>query len=360
MHMGDRLTVALSGGVDSSVAALLAKGRGYEVEGVYMRTWHNDDQLHPLGECPWRRDSEDARQVTEVLGIPFSIINMIQFYKQYVVIPLVEGYKKGITPNPDVLCNQFIKFGILSEIAKKKGSNALATGHYCKRRKNADGTVDITAPRDKNKDQTYFLAYLNQEQIQFARFPLGNLTKPEVRQLAEKKGLATAKKKDSQGICFLGKVKIQDFLSQFIQETPGYIINTEGKIVGQHHGLYRFTIGQRHGLGIPSNSDGNFYVVIGKDLERNELHVAFERERRLYGRRYHVHNLSYTNKVWPERSHLLCRARYRDPYERIWIERTGDQEAVIEFECEQRALAPGQVIAFYDWDETLLGGGIYV
>lgn len=358
--MGKRLTVALSGGVDSSVAALLVKKQRYKAEGIYMRTWHNDEKLHPLSECPWLRDSEDARQVADNLGIPFSIVSMIQFYKQYVVMPLIEGYRNAITPNPDILCNQFIKFGILAEIAKKRGSCGLATGHYCKRRENYDGTVDIVAPRDKSKDQTYFLAYLKQEQIQFARFPLGELTKKEVRKLAEQQQLVTAKKKDSQGICFLGKVKIQDFLSQFIQETPGNIVNEAGEIVGQHRGLHRFTIGQRHGLGIPSNSDGNFYVVIGKDLGRNELRVAFESKHKLYGKRYYVHNLSYTNKIWPKRSQLLCRARYRDPYERILIERTGEREAVVEFEREQRALAPGQVIALYDWDETLLGGGIYV
>ncbi|MDR1591152.1 MAG: tRNA 2-thiouridine(34) synthase MnmA [Puniceicoccales bacterium] len=353
-----RVTVAMSGGVDSSVAALLAKESGREVRGVYMRTWHNDDAIAPIGKCPWRVDSEDARRVADQIGINFEIVNMIDFYKQWVVRPLIDGYRSGITPNPDILCNQFVKFGALADIAKANGSMALATGHYCKKRKNIDGTFDLVEPEDKNKDQTYFLAYLNQDQIKLAEFPIADLTKGKVRALAERVGLTTAHKKDSQGICFLGKVKVQDFLAHYIEKNPGNIINSEGKIVGRHEGLHNFTIGQRHGLNIPSNSDYNFYVVVGKDRERNELKVAFESEKILYHHRFKIYNLNYTNRTFPEHCDLLCRPRYRDPYQEIYFEKTALNEAIIEFKKSQRALSSGQVVAFYK-EGVLLGGGIY-
>lgn len=358
MSKDRKITVAMSGGVDSSVAALLAKQLGYEVQGIYMRTWHNDDANAPLDHCPWQKDSEDARQIAQQLAVDFTIVNMIDFYKKFVVNPLVEGYRNGITPNPDILCNQFIKFGALANVAKENRSDALGTGHYCKKRKNYNETFDIIEPTDKNKDQTYFLAYLKQEQIQFAEFPLADLTKKEVRKLASMANFITAKKKDSQGICFLGKVKIQDFLSHYIGKNSGNIVNLEGKIVGRHEGLHNFTIGQRHGLNIPSNSDYNFYVVIGKDLERNELKVAFESEKKLYNNRFHVYNLSYTNKEFPGNCRIACRPRYRDPYQEIYFEKISSREAIIEFQKPQRALASGQVVAFYE-SGVLLGGGIY-
>ncbi|MDR2371837.1 MAG: tRNA 2-thiouridine(34) synthase MnmA [Puniceicoccales bacterium] len=353
-----KVTVAMSGGVDSSVAALLLEASGREVRGIYMRTWHSEDAIAPLGSCPWKRDSEDARQVADRIGINFEIVNMIDFYKRWVVTPLVKGYRGGVTPNPDILCNQFVKFGVLADVAKANGSVALGTGHYCKKRKNIDGTFDLVEPKDKNKDQTYFLAYLKQEQIRFAEFPVADLTKGEVRALALRVGLGNAHKKDSQGICFLGKVKIQDFLAHYIEKNPGNIINSDGKIVGQHEGLHNFTIGQRHGLNIPSNSDYNFYVVVGKDLERNELRVAFESEQKLYRNRFKVYHLSYTNRAFPERCDLLCRPRYRDPYQEIYFEKTSFDGAIIEFREPQRALSSGQVVAFYG-EGVLLGGGIY-
>jgi tRNA-specific 2-thiouridylase len=356
--MVDKITVAMSGGVDSSVAALLAKESGKEVTGIYMRTWHSDDVIAPIGACPWRIDSGDARRVAERIGIEFGIVNMIDFYKKWVVTPLIEGYRSGITPNPDILCNQFIKFGALADMARANGSQIIATGHYCKKRKNMDGTFDLIEPRDKRKDQTYFLAYLKQEQIKFAEFPIADLTKSEVRALAEEAGLGTARKRDSQGICFLGKVKVQDFLAHYIEKNPGNIINSEGKIIGRHDGLHNFTIGQRHGLNIPSNSNYNFYVVVGKNLERNELKVAFESEKKLYHNRFKIYNLSYTNREFPERCTFLCRPRYRDPYQEIYFEKTAWGEAVIEFKRPQRALSSGQVVAFYE-EGVLLGGGIY-
>jgi tRNA-specific 2-thiouridylase len=354
-----KITLAMSGGVDSSVAALLTKELGYAVEGIYMRTWHNDDAVSPLGDCPWRRDMEDARQVAAALDIGFTVINMIDVYGRFVVAPLVEGYAHGTTPNPDMLCNQFVKFGALAEIAKARGSRAMATGHYCRKRKNGDGSFDLMEPADRNKDQTYFLAYLKQDQIRYAEFPLAELTKSEVRRLATSRGLGTAHKKDSQGICFLGKVRIQDFLSRHIPSNPGDIIDRKGRVIGRHGGLHLFTIGQRHGLNIPSNSDHNFYVVVAKDLERNALYVAFESEQITHGKIFHLRNLSYTNRALEERCHILCRPRYRDPYREIYFERISSDAAIIEFKTPQRALASGQVAAFYDGG-VLLGGGTYV
>jgi tRNA-specific 2-thiouridylase len=353
-----KITVAMSGGVDSSVAALLLQKSGDEVRGMYMRTWHSDDTFSPIGDCPWQRDAADARRVAEQMGIDFTIANMIDFYRQLVVAPLVEGYRSGMTPNPDVLCNQFVKFGALAEMAQKKGSQAIATGHYCKKQKNFDGTFDIVEPADKCKDQTYFLAYLKQKQIHFAEFPLADLTKKEVRHLAKNAGLVTSEKKDSQGICFLGNVKIQKFLAHYIPKTPGNIVNAAGKIVGHHAGLHNFTIGQRHGLNVPSNSGHNFYVVIGKDLEKNELKVAFESEKKLYKNVFRIYNLSHTNRPLANRCRLLCRPRYRDPYQEIYFEKISPDEAIIEFKTPQRALSSGQVVAFYA-DGILLGGGIY-
>jgi tRNA-specific 2-thiouridylase len=353
-----KISVAMSGGVDSSVAALLVKNSGFQVRGIYMRTWQNDDDVNPLGACPWKADSEDASRVAEQIGIEFSIVNMIDFYKKLVVTPLIQGYRDGTTPNPDIICNQFVKFGALAEIAKANGSQAIATGHYCKKINNSDGTFDLAESTDKNKDQTYFLAYLGQEQIRFAAFPLGDLTKKEVRRLAAEKKLITAQKKDSQGICFLGKVKIRNFLAHHLPRSPGNIVSSEGKILGQHGGLHNFTIGQRHGLNIPSNSDHNFYVVVGKDLARNELKVAFESEKKLYKSRFKIYNLSHTNRVLPERCEIVCRPRYRDPYQEIYFEKTSPTEAIIEFKQPQRALASGQVVAFYNHG-ILLGGGIY-
>ncbi|MDE6576126.1 MAG: tRNA 2-thiouridine(34) synthase MnmA [Opitutales bacterium] len=352
------VTVAMSGGVDSSVAAWLVQQQYADISGVYMRTWHNDDAVYPIGACPWRQDAEDARKVATQLGISFKIVNMIDRYKEFVVDPLLAGYQNGRTPNPDILCNQFIKFDALQSVLDS--GTMIATGHYARKRANSDGTVDIVVPEDREKDQTYFLAYLQQKQIQSAIFPLGDfIKKTEVRHYARELGLCTAAKKDSQGICFLGKVKIQHFLSHFIPNKPGDIIDNHGKVVGRHQGLHQFTIGQRHGLGIPSNSDGNFYVVTGKDLEHNILHVAFESEHKLYGKTYRIHHLSFTNRPLPERATIACRPRYRDPDQEILFERIGDDEAVITFKSEQRALAPGQVAAFYE-SGVLLGAGTYL
>ncbi|MDR2436140.1 MAG: tRNA 2-thiouridine(34) synthase MnmA [Puniceicoccales bacterium] len=361
-----RVGVALSGGVDSSVAAYLLREENYDVHGVFMRTWNADDDANPLSECPWYRDLEDARGVAERLGISFEVVNMFDQYKKSVVQDLVEGYKNGITPNPDMLCNRRVKFGALYEHVKSCGCEMIATGHYCKKIENPDGSHDICEGDDKNKDQSYFLAMLSQEQIGNALFPLGHHLKPQVRSIAGKLNLPTAAKRDSQGICFLGKVKIQDFLAKYIEDAPGEIVTADGKVIGLHRGLFRFTLGQRHGINVPSNRDNEHYVVVGKDMKNNALIVEIESESSdlLHRDEIVVCNLSFTNKPVEDGAKILAKPRYRDPSQEIIFKYLHKSEtpiecaALVRFKKKQRALASGQVIAFYS-GERLLGGGIY-
>lgn len=357
----ERVGVALSGGVDSSVAAYLLKESGCELHGMFMRTWNADDSLYPLSMCPWRQDLEDARSVAEQLGIEFEVVNMIDRYRELVVKDLVDGYRNGVTPNPDVLCNQRVKFGALLKHAQGLGCTKIATGHYCRRVDNPDGTSDIFEGADKNKDQSYFLALLSQQQVQQAVFPIGKYDKPDVRSIANRLGLKTANKKDSQGICFLGKVKVQDFLAQYIEEIPGEIVTSDGQIIGEHHGLFRFTIGQRHGINIPSNRDNKHYVVVGKDLKKNRLIVEIEdpNSNLLYANEFRIRGLSFTNKPIQDNASILAKPRYRDPSQKITFQYIDSKTALVRFETAQRALSSGQIIAFYD-QERLLGGGIYV
>jgi tRNA-specific 2-thiouridylase len=361
-----RVGVALSGGVDSSVAAYLLKEKGCDLHGVFMRTWNADDDVNPLSDCPWRRDMIDAQLVAEQLGISFEVVNMIGRYREQVVEDLVSGYRSGITPNPDMLCNQRIKFGALYEHVRSRGCALIATGHYCRKIENPDGSCDILEGVDGNKDQSYFLAMLSQKQIRNALFPLGTYTKPQVRAIASKLGLGTANKKDSQGICFLGKVKIQNFLTQYIPNSPGSIVTVDGRVIGQHSGLFKFTIGQRHGMAIPSNSEGNHYVVVGKNVESNALIVEIEDRNSdfLYKNEAIVRSISFTNKPIENNATILAKPRYRDPSQKIIIRYLpkstfpSEDSAVVAFEVKQRALASGQTIAFYS-GERLCGGGIY-
>ncbi len=229
-----KILVALSGGVDSAVAALLLKEQGYEVSGAYIRTWMNEEM--PLADCPAQQDIEDARAVAKHLGIDFEIVNLVNEYREHVVHYLVEGYQKGITPNPDIMCNREMKFGIFQNYALERGFDALATGHYVRKRQNADSSFDLVQGVDGNKDQTYFLAMLQQKQIEHAIFPIGELSKPAVRALAKQHQLPNADKKDSQGICFLGDMNINRFLEYYIDDKPGDIVNADGKVLGQHQG----------------------------------------------------------------------------------------------------------------------------
>jgi tRNA-specific 2-thiouridylase len=356
----EKILVAMSGGVDSSVAALVLKQQGCDLVGAYMKNWINEDNI--VGECPWQKDIEDARTAADQLGIEFRVVNLMQQYRERVVSYLIDGYKRGLTPNPDIMCNREIKFGVFRAWARDNGFAAVATGHYARRFENADGTYSLLEGADKNKDQSYFLALLNQEQLRDARFPIGDLAKPELRRIASKAGLVNAQKKDSQGICFIGEVKMQDFLRQYVPDEPGPIVRaTDGAVLGEHRGLHYFTIGQRRGIGVPSNTDFEKYVVVGKRAADRALLVAFDHADApgLFVSEIRIHALSWTGEPLTSSVQIEGRVRYRDPRVALEFIPESGGTALIRFREPQRALASGQILALYN-GERLVGGGVYV
>lgn len=359
----ERILVALSGGVDSSVAALLLQRQGHDVVCAYMKNWINEDNV--IGHCPWMQDIEDARAVCDRLGLEFRVVNLMQDYRRLVVDYLLDGYQRGLTPNPDVMCNREMKFGVFARYAREQGFDAVATGHYARRVPGSPAPALssqlLLEGADKNKDQSYFLALLSAEQLAFARFPIGHLAKPELRQLAAEAGLATAGKKDSQGICFIGEVKMTDFLTAYVPAHPGPIVRaTDGRVLGEHRGLHYFTIGQRKGIKIPSNTDNQAYVVVGKRASDHALLVAFDGPDApgLWTEECRVHGLSFLGEPITSPAAIECRVRYRDPRVPITFTPTGDGTARIQFTSPQRALAPGQIMALYR-GEQLLGGAVF-
>ncbi len=361
-----RTLVALSGGVDSSVAALLLRDAGVPIEAAYMKNWINEDNI--LGDCPWEEDIRDARRVAEQLGVPFRVVNLMEEYREKVVAYLLDGYTRGLTPNPDVMCNREIKFGVLRSWALDHGFAAIATGHYARRAPLAGtpGAFALLEGADPNKDQSYFLAMLAQEQLRDACFPVGDLLKPELRALARRAGLATADKKDSQGICFIGQVKMADFLRAYVPDAPGPIVRADdGRVLGEHRGLHFFTLGQRKGIGVPSNTDGRAYVVVGKRAADRALLVAFDGAEApgLFQREVTVHALRWNTPTPPTPADgplaLAGRVRYRDPRVRLRWEMIDADRARVVFTEPQRGLASGQILALHD-GPRLLGGAVYL
>ena len=373
-----RTLVAMSGGVDSSVAAALLVREGHDVSGAYMKNWINEENI--IGHCPWQEDIEDARAVADKLGIEFRVVNLMKEYREKVVKYLLEGYTQGMTPNPDVMCNREMKFGVLWDWARDNGFDAIATGHYARKEDCRAGappaqTSDASASgalalqpailkgADPNKDQTYFLAMMRPEQVEIARFPIGHLLKPELRELAREFGLKTADKKDSQGICFIGEVKMEDFLRTFVEDKPGPIVDIAGKTLGEHRGLHLYTLGQRKGLGVASNLYKQAYVVVAKRLESNALVIAIERPDTplLWARRCTINSISTTGPDLTQARKLEAMARYRSPAaaaEYRPFMRGTELCAELIFDEPQRALTPGQICALYD-GERLLGGSVF-
>lgn len=353
-----KVLVGLSGGVDSAVAAALLIEQGHDVTAGYMKNWINDEGIP--GDCPWEQDIEDAHAVAKSLGIEFRVIDLIDSYRNRIVDYLIEGYRSGITPNPDVWCNREMKFGIFLDYALSQGFEHVATGHYARRRDLSNGCPAILRGADPNKDQSYFLSLMTRRQLDYALFPTGEMLKPEVRTTASRFALPVADKKDSQGICFLGQVKMTDFLRHYLPDTPGDIVDTTGKILGQHSGLHLYTLGQRKGHGVASPREGMAYVVVGKDASQNHLILGWDTpdSGSLYSQSCIVGSLSIIDADFHHKQLIEAQPRYRAKAEPARIETLGDGTLKLHFLTPQRAIVPGQICAFYDGGR-LLGGGVF-
>lgn len=353
--MKKTVVVGMSGGVDSSVAALLLKEQGYNVIGLYMNNWEEKDEC---GACTGEEDFADVRRVANHIGIPYYSVNFAKEYMDRVFSYFISEYKAGRTPNPDVLCNREIKFKDFKEQAYRLGADYIATGHYCDIL-HSGGVHYLLKAKDQSKDQTYFLNQLSQSQLEGVLFPLGKLDKSEVREIAEKNGLATAKKKDSTGICFIGERNFRNFLLQYIPAQRGEIRTYDGKVLGEHLGLMYYTIGQRRGLNIggQKGDDGSRWFVIEKDLKNNILYVAHGSEDRLYSKGLIAKDMNFIPSV-PEKKEFECTAkfRYRQPEQGCFVKIIGDRVEV-EFKEKQRAITEGQFAVFYDGDKCI-GGGV--
>jgi tRNA-specific 2-thiouridylase len=391
-----RVVVGLSGGVDSSVTAHLLKEQGFEVIGLFMKNWH-DDSVTISNECPWLEDSNDAMIVAEKLGIPFQVVDLSEQYKERIVDYMFDEYEKGRTPNPDILCNREIKFDVFMDIALKLGADYVATGHYCRKDEEIiDGkpVYKLLAGKDINKDQSYFLCQLSQEQLTKALFPIGELTKPEVREIAKKADLITAEKKDSQGLCFIGKVRLPEFLQQKLQPKEGVIVaipadfeqytktapefenkeaelayfsakfsykKEDGKVVGKHQGAHYFTKGQRKGLNVGGTKEGLY--VIETDVVENVIYTGEGKSHKgLYRNVLFVSNeeLHWVREDLALKSgetmNVDARIRYRQVLEKATLYKV-EKGLYVEFINKQAAIQEGQFVAWYQ-NEELLGSGV--
>lgn len=351
--MGARVVIGMSGGVDSSVAALLLKQQGYEVIGLYMMNW---EEASPDGACSADADFADVRRVCGALDIPYYSVNFAKQYLDRVFSHFLSEYKAGRTPNPDVLCNREIKFGPFREYALALGADFVATGHYCGTDR-ANGVTRLKKAADAGKDQTYFLNQVRESQLENVLFPLADLPKERVRGIAIENGLATAKKKDSTGICFIGERNFRKFLSGYLPAQSGKIVTTDGQTVGEHAGLMYYTIGQRRGLdlGGKSGEDGRWFVV-KKDLENNVLIVSHGDESPLYSKACRVSGLNWIGYIPRPTQNLTAKFRYRQSEQQVTVTLKGDG-ALVEFVEPQRAVTEGQYAVFYD-QTYCLGGGV--
>jgi len=391
-----RVIVGLSGGVDSSVTAYLLKEQGYEVIGLFMKNWH-DDSVTISNECPWLEDSNDALLVAEKLGIPFQVVDLSEQYKERIVDYMFGEYEKGRTPNPDILCNREIKFDVFMDIALDLGADFVATGHYCRKGEEIiDGKsiYKLLAGKDINKDQSYFLCQLSQKQLSKALFPIGELTKPKVREIAKKADLITAEKKDSQGLCFIGKVRLPEFLQQKLQTKEGEIVQVpnsadlyqrelpnfdskeeeldffatkfqynkqDGKVVGKHLGAHYFTKGQRKGLAVGGTKEPLF--VIETDVRENVIYAGEGKNHKglyrsvLFVSNEEEHWIREDLKLKNQESlDVEARIRYRQPLEKAILHKV-ENGIFVEFQNPQSAIQEGQFVAWYK-NEELLGSGV--
>ena len=340
-----KVLVGLSGGVDSSVAAFLLKQQGYDVIGAFMKNWEEE------GPCPSASDYEDALRVSKQIGIPCYSFNFAKEYKEKVFSHFLEEYKKGYTPNPDILCNKEIKFEVFLKKAKELGADFLATGHYCQK-----DNLNLIRGLDSNKDQSYFLYTLKSDILQNVLFPIGHLSKPEVRKIAEENNLCTAEKKDSTGICFIGKRSFTPFLNQFIDYTPGNFENLSGQIIGTHQGISFYTIGQRKGLQIGGKGDAWF--VVGKDIEKNVIFVEQGTEHpALYSYTLTATDITWVNKPPSFPYRCTAKVRYRQKDDPCTIHCIENNEMLVSFDNPQRAITPRQSVVFYD-KNICLGGAL--
>ena len=350
-----RVVVGMSGGVDSAVAAALLKEQGYDVVGLYMSNWKETDDN---GCCTGEEDWTDVRRVCDVIGVPYYSVDFSEEYMENVFKLFVEEYKKGRTPNPDVLCNREVKFGPFADFARKMGADFIATGHYCRVRHDGNAHYLLRAA-DDNKDQTYFLNQVSSNQLRDVIFPLGDMTKPQVREAARKFNIPVASKKDSTGICFIGERNFRRFLSQYIPMKSGNIITVDGKVVGKHDGVYYYTVGQRRGLGIGGSADGNGerWFVLEKNVEDNLLIVSQGEDSVLYKNALETEGFNFITP--PPSNDFDCevRIKHRQPLQRARATVLEDGSVQIVFCEKQRAIAGGQYAVIYD-GEICLGGGV--
>ncbi|MGX7023319.1 tRNA 2-thiouridine(34) synthase MnmA [Vagococcus hydrophili] len=353
-----RVVVGMSGGVDSSVTALLLKEQGYDVVGVFMKNWDDTDEN---GVCTATEDYKDVAKVANQIGIPYYTVNFEKEYWDRVFEYFLAEYRLGRTPNPDVMCNKEIKFKAFLDYAMQLGADYVATGHYAQVTREEDGTTHMLRGVDNNKDQTYFLSQLSQEQLAKTMFPLGHMEKKEVREIAERANLATAKKKDSTGVCFIGEKNFKEFLGRFLPAQPGKMVTLDGQVKGDHAGLMYYTIGQRQGLGIGGGQGESSepWFVVGKELATNTLLVGqgFHHEH-LYATKLTASEIHFTVDT-PLEKEFSCTAkfRYRQQDTGVKVVLNDDQtKATVIFDEPVRAITPGQAVVFYDGDECLGGG----